>query len=180
MSNNTIARRYAGAFFSYINANHASSAAKIWDELSALASLCSTNSDFANVVKNPTISHEEKLAIFSALKKSGKISDELYKFIAVLIEKKRLILLADIDKSVKQFIMEAENKLEAEAIFAEAASDAVKKELVKRLEHLTGKTIVLKDKIDPSVIGGVKVKLGSRLYDATIKGQLDKLKASLM
>ena len=50
----------------------------------------------------------------------------------------------------------------------------VKKELVKRLEHLTGKTIVLKDKIDPSVIGGVRVKLGSRLYDATIKGQLDK------
>ena len=180
MSNNTIARRYAGAFFSYINANHASSAAKIWEELSALASLCSTSSDFASVVKNPTISYDEKLAIFAALKKSGKISDELYKFIAVLIEKKRLILLVDIDKSVKEFIMEAENKIEAEAIFVEAASDAVKKELVKRLEHLTGKTIVLKDKIDPSVIGGVKVKLGSRLYDATIKGQLDKLKTSLM
>ena len=45
--------------------------------------------------------------------------------------------------------MEAENKVEAEAVFAEAANDAVKKELVKRLEHLTGKTIVLKDKIDP-------------------------------
>ena len=103
-----------------------------------------------------------------------------YKFIAVLIEKKRLTLFADIEKSVQQFIMEAENKVEAEAVFAEAANDAVKKELVKRLEHLTGKTIVLKDKIDPSVIGGVKVKLGSRLYDATIKGQLDKLKASLI
>ena len=85
MSNNTIARRYAGAFFSYINQNHASSAAKIWEEFSALASLCSTSSDFANVIKNPTISNDEKLAIFSALKKSGRISDELYKFIAVLI-----------------------------------------------------------------------------------------------
>lgn len=180
MSNNTIAHRYAGAFFSYINQNHASSAAKIWEEFSALASLCSTSSDFANVIKNPTISNDEKLAIFSALKKSGRISDELYKFIAVLIEKKRLTLFADIEKSVQQFIMEAENKVEAEAVFAEAANDAVKKELVKRLEHLTGKTIVLKDKIDPSVIGGVKVKLGSRLYDATIKGQLDKLKASLI
>lgn len=180
MSNNTIARRYAGAFFSYISANHAGIAAKLWEELSCLAELYHTNSDFANVVKNPTISHEEKLAIFSALKKSGKISDELYKFIAVLVEKKRLILLADIDKAVKGFIMEAENKLEAEAVFADTVNDTVKSELSKRLEKLTGKTIVLKDKVDPSVIGGVRVKLGSRLYDATIKGQLEKLKTSLM
>ena len=180
MSNNTIARRYAGAFFAHINANHSSSAAKIWEELSSLASLYNTSTDFANVVKNPTISQEDKYAIFESLKKSGKISEELYKFIAVLIEKKRLILIADIDKAVKKLIMEAENKVEAEAVFASSAKDDVKKELVKRLEHLTGKTIVLKDKIDPSVIGGVRVKLGSRLYDATIKGQLDKLKASLM
>ena len=67
MSNNTIARRYAGAFFSFINTNHAGSAAKVWDELSALAELYHTSGDFANVVKNPTIPHEEKLAIFSAL-----------------------------------------------------------------------------------------------------------------
>ena len=180
MSNNTIARRYAGAFFSFINTNHAGSAAKVWDELSALAELYHTNSDFANVVKNPTIPHEEKLAIFSSLKKSGKISDELYKFIALLIEKKRLILLADIDKAVKHLIMESENKVEAEAVFASNADDSVKKELVKRLEYITGKTVVLKDKVDPSVIGGVRVKLGSILFDATIKGQLDKLKASLM
>lgn len=179
MSNNTIAKRYAGAFFSYINANHKGSATKIWEELSGVASLSDFSSDFANVVKNPTISHEEKLAVFSALNKAGKLSDELYKFIAILIEKKRLVLLADVDKAIKQLIMEAENKIEAEAIFADKAGDSVKKELVKKLEKLTGKTIVLKDKVDPSVIGGVKVKLGSKLFDATIKGQLDKLKISL-
>ena len=132
------------------------------------------------MVKNPTISQEDKYAIFESLKKSGKISDELFKFIALLIEKKRLILIADIDKAIKSFIMEAENKVEAEAVFASKADDAVKKELVKRLEYLTGKKVILQEKVDPSVIGGVKVKLGSKLFDATIKGQLDKLKTSLM
>lgn len=180
MSTNTIARRYAGAFFAHINANHSSSAAKIWDELSSLASLFHASDDFANVVKNPTISQEDKYAIFESLKKSGKISDELFKFIALLIEKKRLILIADIDKAIKSFIMEAENKVEAEAVFASKTDDAVKKELVKRLEYLTGKKVILQEKVDPSVIGGVKVKLGSKLFDATIKGQLDKLKTSLM
>ena len=180
MSNNTIARRYAGAFFAHINANHSSSAAKIWEELSSLASLYHTSADFANVVKNPTISQEDKSAIFESLKKSGKISEELYKFVALLIEKKRLILIADIDKAVKNLIMEAENKVEAEAVFASKATVDVKKELVKRLEYLTGKKIILQEKVDPSVIGGVRVKLGSKLFDATIKGQLDKLKASLM
>lgn len=180
MSTNTIARRYAGAFFAHINANHSSSAAKIWDELSSLASLFHTSDDFANVVKNPTISQEDKYAIFESLKKSSKISDELFKFIALLIEKKRLILIADIDKAIKSFIMEAENKVEAEAVFASKTDDAVKKELVKRLEYLTGKKVILQEKVDPSVIGGVKVKLGSKLFDATIKGQLDKLKTSLM
>ena len=132
------------------------------------------------MVKNPTISQEDKYAIFESLKKSGKISEEFYKFIAVLIEKKRLILIADIDKAVKKLIMEAENKVEAEAVFASSAKDDVKKELVKRLEYLTGKKVILQEKVDPSVIGGVRVKLGSKLFDATIKGQLDKLKASLM
>ncbi len=180
MGNNTIAKRYAGAFFSHINANHKSGAAKVWDELSSLAALYHTSSDFANIVKNPTFSQEDKAAVFLALKKSGKISEELYKFMAVLVEKKRLNLLSDIDKAVKQFIMDAENKLEVEAIFASAATESVKKDLVGRLEKLTGKKIILKETVDPSIIGGVKVKMGSNLFDATIKGQLDKLKSSLM
>ncbi len=180
MGNNTIAKRYAGAFFSHINANHKVGAAKVWDELSSLSSLYHSSSDFANIVKNPTISQEDKTAVFKALHKAGKISDELYKFIAVLIEKKRLILLSDINNAVKQFIMDAENKVEAEAVFASAAAEGIKKDLVKRLEKLTGKNVILKEKVDPSIIGGVKVKIGSNLFDATIKGQLDKLKTSLM
>ncbi len=180
MGNNTIAKRYAGAFFSHINANHKSSAAKVWEELSILASLYHTSNDFANIVKNPTISQEDKIAVFQAMHKSGMISDEMYKFIAVLIEKKRLILLSDINEAVKQFIMDAENKIEAEAVFASSAAENVKKELVKKLEHLTGKIVILKEQVDPSIIGGVKVKVGSNLFDATIKGQLDKLKTSLM
>ncbi len=179
MSNSNIAKRYAYAFFSYINESHKSSADKIWQELSCISNLYYESDDFKNIIKNPTINSEEKIAIFSSLQKSHKLSDELFKFITLLIEKKRLIFLPDIDKFIKEFIMAEENKIEAEVTFAKEADSSIKNEIIKKLEKVTGKNIVLKEKIDPAVIGGVKVKFGSNLFDATIKGQLDKLKIAL-
>ncbi|MDE7170011.1 MAG: ATP synthase F1 subunit delta [Mucispirillum sp.] len=180
MSVRTIARRYAEALFLQVKESGAKNAEKIWEELSELALLSETNGDFSNIVKNPTISPEEKISVFTALKKSGKISDPVFVFISLLIEKKRLILLSDIDKEIKHIILKEENKLEAEVVFAAEAADSVKNELAKRLEKITGKNIILKTVIDPEIIGGVKVRMGSALYDATIKGGLDKLKASLL
>lgn len=179
MGNGLIARRYADAFYSFIKSSNGN-IDKVYEELSGLSSLVETSKDFANIIKNPTISQDEKSSVFESLNKANKISKELLQFILILIDKKRLNLLVEIEKSVKSIMLLAENKIEAEAIFAEAATDSVKEEIIKKLEKLTGKKVILKDSVDKDLIGGVKVKLGSQLYDGTVRGQLNKLKTSLM
>lgn len=172
-------KRYASAFFQHIKENNSSSAESIWAEMSQLAVLAKDSKEFSNIISNPTISSEEKHAVFRSLNESKKISNELYNFIQVLIDKKRLNLFVEIEASIRELILLDENKLEAEAVFAAKADESVKKEITAKLEKLTGKKIILKDVVDPSIIGGVKIKLGSQLFDATIKGQLDRIKLQL-
>ncbi len=173
-----IAKRYAGALFSEIKEKNESP--KIWEELSNLAELVKTNKEFANIVKNPTVTDSEKISVFSSLNNSGKISKSLFNFVSLLVEKKRLFLLEEVDAEIKRIILSESGVVEAEAVFASMPDSKEKAELEKQLSTVTGKKILLKESVDPSLIGGVKVRLGSVLYDATIKGQLDKLKASLI
>lgn len=173
-----VAKRYAGALFSDVKERKESP--KIWEELSALADLMKTSPEFAYIVRNPLITDEEKKAVFSAIKSQGEISGTLFNFLSLLIEKKRLFLLPEIDAEIKGFILKENGEVEAEAVFASEPDSAVKAELEKKLSSITGKKVLLKEVVDPSVIGGVKVRLGSILYDATIRGQLDRLKAALV
>lgn len=173
-----IAKRYANALFMEIEETKGSK--KIWEELGELASLAGTNPDFANVIKNPTILDNEKKSIFAVLKKEGKISPILYNFLCLLVDKKRLVLLPEIDKAIRKLVIDESGQIEAEAVFASKPDAEAKKELEKKLSNLTGKKVILHEVVDPSVIGGVKVRMGSILYDATIKGQVEKLKATLI
>ena len=100
-----VAKRYAGAIFSDVKERNESP--KIWEELSALVKLMEDSVEFANVVKNPVISDDEKIAVFSALKANGKICNTLFNFVSLLIEKKRLFLLSEIDAEIKRIISSA-------------------------------------------------------------------------
>lgn len=173
-----IAKRYADALFT--QAGGAKNSKKMWDELHELAALVQTNQDFKNLVKSPVILDSEKEAVFKALKDGGKISDVLYNFICLLIEKKRLNIISDIDAEIHKLVLSDAGEIEALAVFASKPESAEKKELETKLSTLTGKKVLLKDSVDSSVIGGVKVRMGSILYDATVRGQLNKLKSRMV
>lgn len=173
-----IAKRYADALFSEIKEKNESP--KIWEELSNVVDISKKSKEFANVIKNPTFTDEEKKIVFSSLNSSGKISKSLYNFILLLIDKKRLFLLEEIDNHIKKMILDENGVVEVEATFAFAPDSKAKSELEKKLTQIIGKKILLKEVVDTSLIGGVKVRTGSILYDATIKGHLEKLKTSLV
>lgn len=178
MSERKIARRYADALFTSISDK--SKVLSIWEELNGIVSLINVSKEFKNIIKNPTISVKEKAAVFTALHKQNKLSTELYNFIIILVEKQRLAVLPEIGGALHELVLQSEGKVEATVVFAEQAKDSIKQEVIKQLEKVTKKKIILKEEVDPSIIGGVKVRFGSSLYDATIKGQLERLKVSLM
>lgn len=200
MVSNSIAKRYAQALFFFLakakgeaSSEHqlerlpllseikgaSLSKNKVLDNLNSLADLIKSNDDFRALINNPVISIEEKLAVFKAMADQKMIEKDTLNFLSLLLEKGRLSLIPFINAEVKALLLEVENKVEADVTFAAKPSDEVKKDLVKRLETITGKTVVLKESVDKSLIGGVRVKIGSSLYDATIKGQLDELVLAL-
>jgi F-type H+-transporting ATPase subunit delta len=178
MKENIVAGRYAHALFSEAKAEGKTAA--VIDQLSGLSALYSASADFKMLVKNPLISKKEKQSVIDQLKVKGAVDEFLHKFLTLLVSKNRLSLLNVIAEQV--LAMDRADKGEAEAAVTVAAplDDASKAALNDVLSKLTGKKITIKETVDASILGGVVAQVESSLYDASVKGQLNKIKEQLV
>ncbi|MGD9807037.1 MAG: ATP synthase F1 subunit delta [Deferribacterales bacterium] len=178
MKENIVAGRYAQALFSEAKAEGKTAA--VIDQLSGLSALYRASADFEMLVKNPLIGKKEKQSVIDQLKVKGAVDEFLYKFLTLLVTKNRLSLLNIIAEQV--LAMDRADKGEAEATVTVAAplDEASKAALNDVLGKLTGKKITIKETVDASILGGVVAQVESSLYDASVKGQLNKIKEQLV
>lgn len=178
MKENIVAGRYALALFEEAKAD--GKTAEVISQIGALSALYDASDDFKVLVKNPLIKKQEKQAVIDTLKAKGVIDDFLYKFVTLLVSKNRLSLLDLISADI--FAMDMQDKGEAEALVtvASAMDEASRKELNEVLNKITGKKITIREKVDPSILGGVIAQVESSLYDASVMGQLNKIKEQLI
>jgi len=178
MKENIIAGRYAQALFKEAKADNKSS--EVISQLQALSVLYSASDDFKMLVKNPLISKAEKQMVVDQLKAKGAVDEFLYKFLTLLVAKNRLSILNLIAEQV--ITMDMQDKGEAEAVVTVAASmtEEAKKSLNDVLNKITGKKITITEKVDASILGGVIAQVESSLYDASVRGQLNKIKEQLV
>ncbi len=150
------------------------------DQLAFISVLYEESADFQTLVKNPLIKKSEKQAVIETLKGNGTIDEFLYRFITILVSKGRLSLLKLIADEVMS--MDMMDKGEAEAVVTVAAGldEASKKALGEVLNKITGKKITITETVDASILGGVVAQVGSNLYDASVRGQLNKIKEQLI
>lgn len=133
-----------------------------------------------NFFFNPVYKSDEKMKLLDMVVKEMAISGLLKKFLELLIEKDRFPEIQEIYKEYVRLSDQLNNRAEAEITSAAALNDEDKKKLQSRLEALTGKNIYLNIKQDPTLIGGVITRIGSIVYDGSIKSQLAKLKEQIM
>lgn len=178
MKENIVAGRYAQALFSEAKAEGKTE--EIISQLGALSALYSESDDFRGLVKSPLFSKKEKQAVVDTLKAKGVLDDYMFKFVSLLVTKNRLSLLNLIAEQV--LVMNMKDKGEAEALITVAAgmNEASKSALAGVLAKLTGKKITIREKVDPTIIGGVIAQVESSLYDASVRGQLNKIKEQLI
>lgn len=178
MKENIVAGRYAQALFTEAKAE--GKTADVISELGAVNALFAQSEDFRVLVKNPLITKQDKQAVVDTLKSKGVVSDFLYKFVTLLVSKNRLSLLNLVAEQV--FAMDMKDKGEAEALVTVASpmDEASRKALNEVLNKLTGKKISIKEQTDPSILGGVIAQVESSLYDASVKGQLNRIKEQLI
>lgn len=170
--------RYARAFVDVVLEAHLD-ANKTLQELHSIANAAQTSLDLRRVWESPAIPAEQKRAILDAIVAREGISRPVRNFIAVLIDHRRITLLEEV---IRDFELELYARLgfsEADIISARDLSEPERRALEVRVEELTGKKVRARYSRDQSLLGGAVVKLGSTIYDGSIKGQLERIRERL-
>src|SRR5579872_452225 len=154
-------------------------AARSLKEAQQLADSVASSKDLREVWETPAITAEQKRAVLDSIVAAEGISSIVRNFFAVLIDHRRINFLGAI---VKQFEVELDKRMgfaEAEISSARDLSDNEKRALEGQVQQLTGKKVKARYSRDASLLGGAVVRVGSTIYDGSVKGQLERIRTAL-
>jgi F-type H+-transporting ATPase subunit delta len=154
--------------------------ARMLDELRSAETLLGESEQLRRVMENPSIPGDRKRAVLDAIAQRLGMSRQARNFIAVLTDHRRLPLFADIREQVEQELNDRLGFADAEVSSARDLSDAEKKLLEGEITKLTGKRVRARYEQDASLLGGAVVKVGSTIYDGSVKGQLQRIREQLV
>lgn len=171
-----VARRYARALFE--EARALGQAQAIDADVTVLHESFTTSRELARVFESLVIPREKKKKVIEALF-AGRLEPLTIRFVALLVEKERENLLPAIVAAYRALQDEERGVLEVHVRTAFPLNEAGAQPLVKKLTQLTGKKIRLQLQQDPSLIGGVVVRIGDTVYDGSVRQQLAALRERL-
>ena len=169
---------YARAFADVVFSAHLD-AARAVGGLRQIAALVEQSADLRRVWENPAVPAEQKRKLLDAIVQRDGIDRPVRNLIAVLIDHRRLNFLARI---VEQFEKELDRRMglaDAQISSARELGDAEKHTLESEIAKLTGKRVRAQYGVDPSLLGGAVVRIGSTIYDGSVRGQLERIKEAI-
>ena len=178
MGNEAVARRYATALADVVSKNGDADAVK--SELKDWEVLIVANAELHEVFGNPSIPYAKRESVLDALIKRSGSSKTVSNFLRVLLQNGRLVDLPEINERFAAVLEERSGVVSGEVVSARELAEPQKKELAKNLEKLTGKKVKLDFVIDEHVIGGVVTRIGSTVYDSSVRTQLENLRQELI
>lgn len=138
------------------------------------------SSELREVFENPTIAADRKVAILDKLNQKMGLAQQVRNFLAVLINHGRI---SSLDEIVEEYRKEMNTRLgisEVQVTTARPLDEKERKDLETQIAQLTGTRIHASFTQDSSILGGAIVRLGSTVYDGSVRGRLDKLKEALI
>jgi F-type H+-transporting ATPase subunit delta len=154
--------------------------ARILQELHSTESLLAESDPLRRVLENPSIPGDRKRAVLDAITQRLGMTRQTRNFIAVLTDHRRLPLFSDILKQVEQELNDRLGFADAEISSARPIGDPEKQLLEAEITKLTGKRVRARYQQDASLLGGAVVKVGSTIYDGSVKGQLARIREQLV
>ena len=174
----SLAGRYAGAL--YALALDSKKIDIIHDELSDLAKHVSSNEDLKKLVVSPVLSRRQQGAAITAITKKAGADALTVKFLGTLAANGRLSALPRVIQAFQQEHARRCGQVSAEVISAVALDDSRKALVEKTVAQLAGSdNLSLSMRVDPSLIGGLVVRIGSRMIDTSIKSKLSRLESAM-
>lgn len=172
-----IARPYAAALFDL--ASEAKAVEATEKDLDAISGLIASSDDFARFLKSPTISADAKRDALEAILQKAQTSTLVANTLRLVAKNGRLFALPAIIAAYKALAAEARNEIAADVVSATALTGAQEQELVRVLKDKLGKDISLNTSVDESLIGGLVVKVGSKMIDTSLKTKLSAMKIAM-
>ncbi|MGE4298239.1 MAG: ATP synthase F1 subunit delta [Desulfovibrionaceae bacterium] len=179
MIGNIVARRYAGALFAIGKKKGADELAAFGKDLSALVEALEAAPDLKKVFRNPIFSVEEKKQVIGKVLDSMSPTATVRNFCFLLADKKRLPYLGDIASVFASYLDAEQGVLRGEVVTAIALSEAKQGDVKNKLESQAGRSLVLDFSTDASILGGLILKVGDRVMDASLRAQLGILKENI-
>ncbi|HQR36417.1 MAG TPA: ATP synthase F1 subunit delta [Blastocatellia bacterium] len=178
MSVTTIANRYARALADVISERGEMNEVVV--ELNGFAGLMNGHAQLRDVFASPVISTERKRGVLGELLSKMQLRQTSSNFLRVLLENSRLHDLDQILKTLSRELDARTNIVSAEITTAREISQQEETMLADKLKAATGKQVRLQFRTDPAIIGGVVTRIGSLVYDGSIKTQLAQMKKRLL
>jgi len=170
--------RYARAFAEVIIEHKMDSGVAV-QELEAMADLIQTSAELRQVLENPSVPHGQKIHLLDSIVARTRPSKLLRNFMAVLIDHRQIRRISELAEEFRHELNRRMGVAEAAVLSAREMDAREKKALESRIAALTGMTVRASYEHDPALLGGAIVRVGSTLYDGSVRGHLERLKRQI-
>ena len=173
MSAQTVARRYASALADVIIER--AEEKQVQEELAAWEAMILANAPLLEAFSNPTVAYEQKGKVLNELITRTKVRPTTANFLRVLLRNQRLTELPQVNAKLAQVLDERSGVISAQVISARPVSEKTRASLMTKLAEITGKRIRLSYETDATLLGGIVTRIGSTIYDGSVRNQLKRL-----
>ncbi len=177
MSESGLAGRYALALLEL--AEEKKSLDAVADDLRGIKGLLDESEDLQRLIHSPRFGSDDQTKAMDAILDKAGVDDLTKRFVKVVVANRRLFALSDIISAYLSELARRRGEITAEVTAARELTDAQKDKLVESLKKAAGAKVQVDVKVDPALLGGLIVKVGSRMIDGSLKTKLAKLQVAM-
>lgn len=172
-----VAGRYASALFELASETKAQKA--VGEDLARFREMVDGSEDLQRLVRSPVFKAADQIAALTAIMAAAEIKGLAAKFISLTAANRRLFLVTDMIRAYQALEAAARGEVAAEVISAVKLSTAQVSQIKAQLKAATGQDVALSTRTDESILGGLIVKVGSRMIDSSLRTKLQNLKIAM-
>ena len=172
-----VAERYASSLFDL--ALEAGSVEAVGADLDRFQALIDESADLKRLIVSPVFTSDDQFKAISAIVEKAGITGLVANFLKVVAKNRRLFAVPGVVRSYRETAARHRGEIAAQVTTAHALNDAQLDELKAALKSVTGKDVAVNVTVDPSILGGLIVKVGSRQIDTSLRTKLSSLKLAL-
>ncbi|MEX0809506.1 MAG: F0F1 ATP synthase subunit delta [Dongiaceae bacterium] len=173
----SLATRYAAALFELADEKKALDA--VADDLKSIRTMIGSSEDLRRVLRSPVIGRTAQGRAMAAILDAAKTGDLVRRFVGLVAEKRRLFALPRMIDAYLAELARRRGEVTAEVVSATPLDEASQKRLTEALRRVAGQHVAIDLKVDPDLIAGLVVKVGSRMVDSSLRTKLNRMQIAM-